>query len=179
MASTIEQDREVIWAELPTLYFLPLSKGRFVVIDGEDRHLSRHKWSFDDCYAFRKDGKKSVMLHLCVFTPDAGKLADHINRIKLDCRRKNLRSASHTQNAMNTSGRSRTGFKGIGKTKYGYAAFTRIGGRRCYLGFRSTAVAAAELYDLHALKNHGDYAFLNFPEKKPQYLAALSRESAA
>ena len=66
------QDYEQLWAELETLYFLPLSKGRFAVIDAADAHISLVKWTYvTGGYAIRggQSGARSVLMHHLVLAP--------------------------------------------------------------------------------------------------------------
>jgi hypothetical protein len=46
------------------------------------------------------------------------------------------------------------------------------------IGLESTAngLEAACLYDLHAVKLFGEFAYLNFPERRDEYEAELSQQ---
>ncbi len=93
---------------------------------------------------------------------------DHINRYKQDCRRENLRAANRSQNGMNRSGTSSSGYKGVYwcKRNKGWQAKIELSGVSYYLGTYTTREEAARVYDKEAMKLFGTFAYLNFPESK-------------
>lgn len=111
------------------------------------------------------DGKK-IRLHQWLMQPQNGQVVDHINRIKIDCRRSNLRICSLAQNARNTGIRNnnRSGFKGVYFCKQTgkWRAEIRINGQGKKLGRFPTKIQAAIEYDRAAEKLHGSYAITNF-----------------
>lgn len=91
---------------------IPLTQGKFAIVDNEDYYfLMQWKWTFDGSYAIRRQhlrtvkgksvGKKIYMHRLLMETP-AGLDTDHINRDRLDNRRRNLRVVSHAVNLQNS-----------------------------------------------------------------------------
>lgn len=107
---------------------IELSKGKYALVDDEDfKYISKWKWTYHSThvggYASRrmwKDGKRiAIYMHREVNKTPDNYITDHINQNKLDNRRKNLRTVSHSQNQMNTGLRknNRSGFKGIGWNK--------------------------------------------------------------
>jgi len=92
---------------------------------------------------------------------------DHINHNGLDNRKANLRLATKSQNAWNSSGRrGRSGFKGVSfEKKTGlWRASIAYHGEKKYLGNFHDKREAAKAYDRAAKKYHGEFASLNFPE---------------
>lgn len=82
------------------------------IIDAEDAHLAVHRWSLDRGYAKRNlpraGGKQRlVLLHREVLglAPGDGHEVDHIDGDRLNCRRSNMRIATHAQNGQNRASR--------------------------------------------------------------------------
>jgi hypothetical protein len=108
-------------------------------------------------------------------TKETGISVDHINRNGYDNRKQNLRFASHKQNQANKGKKlsSGTNFKGVSvrnnhKNKK-FGAFFRYSKSANNLGYFSTEIEAAKLYDINAYSKHGEFAFLNIPENKSVY----------
>jgi hypothetical protein len=174
-----------VWAELPELLFLPLTRGKFTVIDSADWPLvAAYKWSAaqpnkGQFYAAAHDRAtkcKRYMHRLIMGDPSS--LVDHGNRHSLDNRRRNLRLATRHQNAVNCEARTATGLKGVyprpARFKENpYLVMIFSGGRSHYVGVYSSKAEAAAAYDLVALKTRGEFAVLNFPDRRPEYLAQL------
>lgn len=95
---------------------------------------------------------------------------DHINRNGLDCRRSNLRICSQQENVFNTRPHkvSTSRFKGV----YWYSsakrwrAVIRPCGKHVHLGTFTSEADAAIAYDNAARKFFGEFAYLNFPDRK-------------
>lgn len=114
-----------------------------------------------------------VMHRFILGLTDPKIIVDHINRNGIDNTRRNLRLATSSQNCMNKKcayikNRS-SQYKGVTKRKnkttsdsfesYIYKNNARIG-----LGSYKTEIEAASAYDQAALKYHGEFARLNFPQ---------------
>lgn len=162
---------------------LPLSQGKYAVVSPCDfRAAMKHKWSIHAGYSTEyaetntktDDGWRRVTLHRFLMGDDDPRQVDHKNHNGLDCRRSNLRFATHEQNLRNTrahkDGSSR--YKGVSRSPNGdtWRAQIRIPGKtNTYLGsFLSEEEAAAE-YDHAAYHHFGEFALLNFPERVEQY----------
>lgn len=82
-----------------------LTKGRFALVDDKDfERLNKFKWCIrGNKYAGRRDGKTGqiVLMHQIINKTSQGFITDHINRNKLDNRRKNLRTVTASQNIIN------------------------------------------------------------------------------
>jgi hypothetical protein len=110
---------------------------------------------------------KSAKLHNFLLLPVEGEVIDHINRNKLDNRRKNLRKCTKQQNCFNQSLRytNTSGFKGVTLDKRRNTYYSRItyDGRTYHLGtFKAYQIIdAAKAYNQKAIELFGEYAFLN------------------
>lgn len=158
--------------DIPDAYLVPLTRGKFAIIDAADAEAlnARGKsWCIDPHGYARSNvagsrGKKDI-LHRWLWKhwglPKVPML-DHKNRDRLDCRRGNIREATPAQNTWNTGHRKNntSGFKGVcldKKTGRWYAQL-RVGGKRINLGFWDTPEAAGAAYDRAAEKYFGEFA---------------------
>ena len=87
---------------------------------------------------------------------------DHRNGRTLDCRRENLREATHNENMRNRAGWSKSGFKGVYSRNGKWEAYIL----KKYLGTFNAPELAAIAYDEAAIKQFGKFARLNFTEKQ-------------
>ncbi len=112
---------------------------------------------------------KSKLNAVCC-TLHAKLVVDHINRKGLDNRRANLRLATHAQNNMNRCPRRGTSskYKGIAfDRRVGkYKTDIQVNKKRIHLGYFNSETRAAKAYDDAAKAYHGEFAYLNFPDKK-------------
>ena len=151
-----------------------LSSGKVALVDDADYDwLNQWKWSYVSGSAARatsrKDGPQRLILmyRLIMQAPD-GMEVDHKNMDRLDCRRENLRLATHTQNMRNRNAHShnRSGFKGVSPTGNRYRNFfkaeIKVAKRKIYLGCFETAEEAARAYDEKAKELFGEFARTNF-----------------
>ncbi len=160
------------------LGFLPLSKGKWAVVDAADfPSVSATKWCAvrkastrrERWYAERKFCVAGVVttrqMHRQIIDADPALDVDHRNRDGLDNRRANLREATRSQNLCNKEqDRGVSGFVGVGLHCGGlwYARVQKD--RRVYSGgYHRDPVAAARARDALAIKLHGVFVRLNFP----------------
>jgi len=158
-----------------------LSRGLTTVVDDEDfDFLSQWKWfahidgGTGAPYAKRQvwcgtKEQRGVLMH-CQLVGLSG--VDHINGDTLDNRKCNLRPATRSQNAMNSSKGKRRNtssrFKGVSKKATRWIAQITVDKKRKQIGSFSTEEEAARAYDRHAKNHYKDFARLNFPdEAKP------------
>jgi hypothetical protein len=156
---------------------IPLTQGQVALVDDDDfERLSGHKW----CAARDRSGnfyavrhipgprwQKTIYMHREVCPQGAE--GDHRNRNTLDNQRRNLRPATHAQNAQNT-GRLKnntSGFRGVYWEKQVNKWRARIYSdkQRHLLGYFLNAEDAARAYDRAAKERFGEFACLNFPEQ--------------
>ncbi len=98
---------------------LPLFRGDVVVghavVDAQDAHLAAYRWRLHpNGYVQRSAGRSTLLLHreVCGLDPGDGREADHINRVKHDCRRSNLRVVTRAQNQQNFDPAGNTTWRG-------------------------------------------------------------------
>lgn len=153
------------------------AQGKIVLIDDDDLPIVESKrwqaYGGPECYyavnISRINGKLvSTYMHRLIIAPPSGMVIDHMNGNGLDNRRSNLRIATHAQNNQNRKMRagSEVPFKGVcrtGSKKNPYCVRMRIDGKSAYIGSYPTAEEAALTYDRMAIKLHGEFALLNFP----------------
>lgn len=146
---------------------IPLSQGRYALIDDEDfDRISQFKWSYDQHgYASRRNKAaqpQKMYLHRFVIGAPAGMEVDHINHDRLDNRRSNLRLATRQENSRNMRSRGKSRYKGVKSSFHKWQAEIKISGKTHYLGSFPTEIEAAEAYDQAAREIYGEFAHLNF-----------------
>lgn len=156
---------------------IPLTQGQTAWVSPEDfRRVYKRKW----CLHKARSGKAyaqtnmkvggrwvRVLLHRFVLDATHGVQVDHENGDGLDCRRCNLRFATHAQNMHNSKPRGgSSAFKGVSWSKAvgKWRAQIMAGRKYRYLGAFESEAVAARAYDAAARELHGEFARLNFPE---------------
>jgi len=153
--------------------YILLNQGRFVIVDSADyEKLIQHNWfvKISPEYAVRRGKGKTIYMHNEVMQPQAGFLVDHKDRDSLNNSRTNLRVATRSQN--NCNRKKRQGCS----SKYRGVHFHKGSGKwlvninfenKCiFLGQFDNEEDAARAYDEAAKVYHGEFAVLNFNEKK-------------
>ena len=163
---------------MPTLS-IPLSLGKFMLIDSEDEALvtaipwRAHRAAAERFYASclqRDDAgvQRRVYLHRLILGSGPQDRVDHINLDTLDNRRENLRPCTDFQNRGNTalSSNNTSGYKGVHwhKGTCKWRAYIKYGGRQHSLGLYFDPEDAARAYDVAAIQVFGEFARINFPE---------------
>ncbi len=96
---------------------IELTQGRKAIIDKDDYHkVKGYKWYFNsNGYARATRNYKRFYLHRIITGANKNEQVDHINRNKLDNRRKNLRICTQSENMHNARLQSNntSGYKGI------------------------------------------------------------------
>jgi hypothetical protein len=151
---------------------IPLTRGRFAIVDDVDAAQAAHKWfainvSDDHWYAARHEDDQYILLHRAILKTDAPRI-DHINGNGLDCRRSNMRPSTPSQNGANAkrSKANKSGFKGVAwdSTRGKWFASIRVDRRTIALGRFDDIIVAALAYDSAARQHFGPFARTNFTE---------------
>lgn len=170
---------------------LDLGKGRIALIDDEDwtrvrKHTSRkgvcteaapcHLRWFVNRNGYMQsggsNGRPRVLLHRLLTECPEFLVVDHINGKKLDNRQCNLRACHNDKNIANRRKRCKSNcvYKGVVRNWYPlpakqYRAQLGIGNRKVRSVYFATQLEAALAYDDIAVRIHGEFACLNFPER--------------
>lgn len=151
-----------------------LINGEVALVDDEDfERLKYFKWFINKGYAVRWLVTRCYYMHNDVIGHGGlNEHVDHINQIKLDNRKENLRIVSRSVNAQNAKhDKNMTGFRGVSHGKNGDFSASICKNYKTYgLGTFKTAEEAASAYDVKAVELYGPLAATNFP----QNLAVLS-----
>lgn len=151
------------------------------VVDACDEGASRDSWRLNrGGYVVRSarlgDARKTQLLHRVIMRAPGGRIVDHVNGDRLDCRRSNLRFATQRENSRNahsTRNQKRGQFKGIYWDKSCQKWRAEIAGgqvrddgtsKHVFLGHFSEASHAARAYDDAARRYFGEFAATNFPK---------------
>lgn len=148
--------------------------GKFALIDDEDYdRLSEFNWYFHPTgytYSIIKINgiPTTVLMHRYINNTPSGLDTDHINGNRLDNRKENLRSCSHSDNCKNRpiSKNNKSGFKGVsvfnvkykGKCMPYIRAKIRVSGKSIHLGNFETLELASKAYEEASKKYFGEFA---------------------
>lgn len=121
--------------------------------------------------SYKNRTDRSILLHQLIIGKKYGMVIDHINQDTLDNRRCNLRHASRSLNAVNSSKKRKqnSGYIGVFHNKRSgtFYASVRKDNRKIYVGAFKTAFDAAIARDDIFFKLHGKQPNLNFPGRFP------------
>lgn len=147
---------------MPTLNFL-VASGATLVDDQDLLEFGLHTAYINNygyvCLYMGEQKKK--LLHRLLLNEPSGDV-DHINRVRTDNRRCNLRRATRAQNLINSSlsPSNTTGYKGVCwvEKRQKFKASISIFNKSQHLGYFDTAEQASEIYLRYARLLHGDFA---------------------
>ena len=174
------KNRRNISFEQPEDYkLIPLTQGKFAKVDNEDFDKVKNiNWAFSKGYAYNT--LIGHMHRLIMNAPD-DMLVDHKEiEETLDNRRSNLRLATRAQNQHNQRPQSKSSskYKGVGwhKPRNKWSGFIGYKGKKYHLGYFEDEIECAKVRDKKALELHGEFAYLNFPELKNEYLKQIKND---
>lgn len=158
---------------------IPLSKGRFTKIDNEDfERVIKYSWYFSNNYGWNDC---VGAMHRFIMDCPEDKVIDHDNMDKLDNRKFNLRVCVKSENEVaKPKSKSRdysSKYKGVHWSKHlkYWVAQIKKGSARLHLGYFKDEIECAKARDVKALELFGEFAYLNFPEKKEEYLKIIRK----
>lgn len=153
---------------------IPLTQGKFAIVDDEDYvELSKYKWcamkNWNTFYAVRmvpvRGRQKTVLMHREILHLIGSSQGDHRNRNGLDNTRNNLRECSPSENSRNQVVKKNniSGYKGVhwDKVAKKWVACVGVNSKQIYLGTFTCLIKAAKCYNEAAEKYHGEFARLN------------------
>ncbi len=151
--------------------WIRLTQGKFAIIDAPDfARVSQFNWFYTEGYARTHPGsgpRSSITLDRLILNPPEGLEPDHVDRDPLNCRRGNLRAATHHENMLNRGANKNntSGYRGVSWHKQAkkWAAQVSIGRKHISLGLFASAEEAARVRDAWIRSHHGPFASLNFP----------------
>jgi hypothetical protein len=158
------------------ILYLETTKGVIAQLDLMDGDLAKKSWYSLNGYVIRKNEFRNyVQMHSVIMERilrrklNKNEEVDHINGIRSDNKRENLRLVHHSENCSNIRKSSKTRltckYKGVHYdiTKKKYRARITSKGVTHHLGFFDEAEDAAREYDRAAIIYFGQNAKLNFP----------------
>ena len=108
-----------------------------------------------------------ILMHRVIMNAEEGEEVDHINHNTLDNRRENLRICSKQENKQNrrklNEKQASSIFKGvsINPQNYYYEVSISVNGKKKFIGYFISEIAAANAYNFYAKKYYKDFACLN------------------
>lgn len=167
---------------------IKLTRGKYAIVDPDDfERLNRYKWQCTNLGYARRTASRmcdkrrkrvAIQMHNVVCTTPQGMTVDHINRNRLDNRKANLRAVTLEQNNWNrkyVKKRAKTRYTGIywNSQMKKWQVRLMIKGRSRSFGYYADEVEAAKVYDKVVKEYRGEYAVLNFPEKRGKKRAVV------
>jgi hypothetical protein len=155
-----------------------LTEGKVAIVDQKDFYwLNNFDWftkrNNKSFYAVRLDNDCAkwptmVSMHRELMNSPEGFFVDHRNTDTLDNRSSNLRLATRSQNQWNRRKTKNTSSHFMGVSFYkrlgNWTACINVAKKRIFLGYFDSEIDAARAYDQAAMKYHGEFARLNFPQ---------------
>jgi hypothetical protein len=152
---------------------IPLTQEQVAIVDNRDySYLMQWKWQATKdkvtYYAVRTEKGKTIYMHRVIMnTPKHMEVdhSDHSDHNGLHCNRSNMTNCTHGQNVTNSRKISSSGYRGVyfNKRIKKFACVITINSKSTHYGYFTDPIIAAQKYDRLALKYHGNFAILNFP----------------
>lgn len=181
-------------AEIHIIYKLPITRNsdNIAIVIALDCSISHEILVDDDIwhrlmccedifmvkgYAYIIDTGKVYPMHRFIMNYEGPLFIDHINRIKNNNLKSNLRLATRQENSQNTSSMTNSSSKYVGvsldiKSKSNkWIAQIRVNSTSIYIARFDNEENAAQARDLAAVRYFKEFASLNFPDKLLEYKA--------
>jgi hypothetical protein len=144
------------------------SRGEKMIINEDDLHLLKPNRKHPGCYYFSfnssgyfqvtRNCKKILFHHLVIGKPPKGLVTDHLNRVRNDNRKSNLRHITPTQNLLNRAKfkNSNSKFHGVHfcKRDQKFKAQIKVNGKTKHIAQFPTELQAAKSYDRYVIENN-------------------------
>lgn len=148
---------------------MQLRNAKIVLLDDDDfQKIKDYNWYQSKVgYVYGREPKtnKTVYMHRVIMGAKKGELVDHINHIKFDNRKENLRIATASQNIFyqGPSAKNTSGYVGVSFSaeKKKWMAAIHKQGTTHRLGYFHNKHDAARMYNFWASDMFGEFAFLN------------------
>lgn len=141
-----------------------------MVDDADYEKVVSHNWSLNDS-GYPRAALKGGIVYLHRMIIDDGEHdhleVDHKDRVKIDCRRSNLRFCTHQQNTWNTKRKQRhdtvSQYQGVGYCYESRTWTARVtkSGEMVHHTNHDTEIEAARYYNNAAKKHFGEFAYQN------------------
>ncbi len=151
---------------------IELSQGKVTFVDDNDFiWLNQWKWSLSNGYAQRVNKGQHIAMHRLIMEEPKDREIDHINGLRHDNRRVNLRIVTKAQNQQNKPRyySQKSQYKGVSWHNHFRSTGSglwrvRVGstGNRIDIGLFKKERHAAVAYDLWAKDLYGEFARTNF-----------------
>lgn len=154
---------------------IPLTQGEYAKVDNEDFDMLKDINWCTTHYKYSQNHTVGLMHRLIMNAPEHLDV-DHINHDTLDNRKSNLRVITRRDNVRYSRPRLGTSkYKGVSLKIHLKKWVSQIQheGKLYYMGVYATEEEAGMAYDKKALELFGEFAYLNFPELKQEYLKNL------
>lgn len=154
---------------------IPLTQGKLAKVDNEDfERVIHYNWYYYEGYAINNT---VGYMHRYIMSAPEHLEVDHKNHDTLDNRKNELRLATRSQNSANQiAGKGCSSiYKGVcfNKRARKWVCSLTHEGVGFNLGYYESEEDCAKAYDLKALECWGEFAHLNFPELKEEYLKQI------
>lgn len=141
-------------------------RGEVCLVSEEDyEKVKKYRWFIDsNGYPASRIEGKITRMHRFIMEPKKGLVTDHINRLKFDNRRENLRYCTPQENGRNKTGKrnSISGYRGVSPNGNYWRAYISTNKKQIHLGTYRTKEEAAMVYDKKAREMFGKFSVTNF-----------------
>lgn len=147
------------------------NKGEKIFVDDEDyNYLNEYNWYLDnDGYALtsiydnKNKKQKYFRMHRLIMNPEHDMVIDHIDGIRHNNVKSNLRICTRSENCKNIKKyRGSSKYKGVSKIEENkFYSSIKYDNNAFYIGIFTDEIACANAYNYYAIKYHGEFANLN------------------